>query len=280
MAPTEIKGFYVLPLKLTGTKSIHYIYFKKHESKGTANDNRSLFICNLPISTDLSTIKKFFQKVAIGSIIESFINSLLTDYPEDIWINLTKLTSDLDLVDAVDEQASKLPKNCGIVAFIDKASLTLAFNSLKKLSSSLTECEWPIQQFTSNYYLKQYQKQILDPNSLTEEVSQALIDFDKAEQQSIEELQSQRNLVDEDGFTLVVGSHRKTKAGILGKQKLASTVGVVKAQSKMKSKEKQDFYRFQLRQRKKEEMNELLNKFKLDQEKVRMMKEKKRFRPY
>ena len=67
----------------------------------------------------------------------------------------------------------------------------------------------------------------------------------------------------------------KTKAGILGKQKLASTVGVVKAQSKMKSKEKQDFYRFQLRQRKKEEMNELLNKFKLDQEKVRMMKEKK-----
>ena len=48
----------------------------------------------------------------------------------------------------------------------------------------------------------------------------------------------------------------------------------------MKSKEKQDFYRFQLRQRKKEEMNELLNKFKLDQEKVRMMKEKKRFRPY
>ncbi|KAF6065094.1 Ribosomal RNA-processing protein 7 (RRP7) family protein [Candida albicans] len=265
MAPTEIKGFYVLPLKLTGTKSIHYIYFKKHESKGTANDNRSLFICNLPISTDLSTIKKFFQKVAIGSTIESFINSLLTDYPEDIWINLTKLTSDLDLVDAVDEQASKLPKNCGIVAFIDKASFTLAFNSLKKLSSSLTECEWPIQQFTSNYYLKQYQKQILDPNSLTEEVSQALIDFDKAEQQSIEELQSQRNLVDEDGFTLV---------------KLASTVGVVKAQSKMKSKEKQDFYRFQLRQRKKEEMNELLNKFKLDQEKVRMMKEKKRFRPY
>ena len=154
--------------------------------------------------------QKFFQKVAIGSTIELFINSLLTDYPEDIWINLTKLTSDLDLVDAVDEQASKLPKNCGIVAFIDKASFTLAFNSLKSYHLALLS-EWPIQQFTSNYYLKQYQKQILDPNSLTEEVSQALIDFDKAEQQSIEELQLQRNLVDEDGFTLVVGSHRKPK---------------------------------------------------------------------
>ena len=63
--------------------------------------------CQYPQTCLLS---KIFQKVAIGSTIELFINSLLTDYPEDIWINLTKLTSDLDLVDAVDEQASKLPK--------------------------------------------------------------------------------------------------------------------------------------------------------------------------
>ena len=105
-------------------------------------------------------------------------------------------------------------------------------------------------------------------------------DFDNAEQESIENLQNQASLVDEDGFQLVVGSHRKTKAGILGKQNLASTVESEKAKNKMKKKEKQDFYRFQLRQRKKEEMNELLSKFKSDQEKVRLMKEKKRFRPY
>ena len=78
----------------------------------------------------------------------------------------------------------------------------------------------------------------------------------------------------------MVGPQRKTKAGILGKQKLAATVESEKAKSKMKSKEKQDFYRFQIRQRKKEEMNDLLNKFKMDQEKVRVMREKKRFRPY
>ncbi|EMG50870.1 hypothetical protein G210_0252, partial [Candida maltosa Xu316] len=280
MTVTEIKGFYVLPVKLPDTKSTHYIYFKKHEVKNSNTNNRSLFLFNLPIATDLSTIKKYFQKEAIGSTIELFLRSYLTDYPEDIWINLTQLTSDLEITNPIDEQESKLPKNCGVVTFIDKSSFQLAFNSLKKLSSNSTDTEWPIRQFNANYYLNKYQQQILDPAKLSEEVSQALIDFDKAEQKSMEELQQQKNLVDEDGFTLVVGSHRKTKAGILGKQKLAATVESEKAKSKMKSKEKQDFYRFQLRQRKKEEMNELLNKFKMDQEKVRLMREKKRFRPY
>ncbi|EER34483.1 conserved hypothetical protein [Candida tropicalis MYA-3404] len=276
----EIKGFNILPLRLPNTKSTHYIYFKKHEVKNSDANNRSLFICNLPISTELATIKKFFQTVAIGSTIELFINSYLTDYPEDIWINLTKLTSDLDLSNIADDPASKLPKNCGVVTFVDKSSFQLAFNALKKLSSNGSETEWPIRQFSSNYYLNKFQQQILDPSALSEKVSQALIDFDKAEQKSIEELQEQKTLVDEDGFTLVVGPQRKTKAGILGKQKLAATVESEKAKSKMKSKEKQDFYRFQIRQRKKEEMNDLLNKFKMDQEKVRVMREKKRFRPY
>lgn len=57
--------------------------------------------------------------------------------------------------------------------------------------------------------------------ALSDAVSQALVDFDRAEQESRDNLQQQTQLVDEDGFTLVVGSHRKTKAGIMGKQKLA-----------------------------------------------------------
>ena len=67
----------------------------------------------------------------------------------------------------------------------------------------------------------------------------------------------------------------------MGQQQLATNKAVSEqAQAKMKKKEKQDFYRFQLRERKKEEMNELLRKFKSDQEKVKTMRDKKRFRPY
>lgn len=281
MTVTEIKGYQILPLALPESTVSHYVYFKKHDVKNSNTSNRSIFIFNLPIGTDLTIIKKYFQSVAIGATIETFASSYLTDYPEDVWINLSKLTSDLEISTEKDDAvASKLPKNCGIVTFIDKGSFTLAFNALKKLSSNQTTSNWPIQTFDSNYYLNKYHSQILDVEELSNQVSESLIEFDRKEQESIEQLQQQTQLVDEDGFTLVVGSHRKTKAGILGKQKLASTVEADKAKAKMKKKEKEDFYRFQLRQRKKEEMNELLRKFKLDQERVRLMREKKRFRPY
>lgn len=281
MVKTEIKGFQILPINIRGTVSTHYVYFKKHDSRTNpdSTNNTSIFLCNLPILSDLQTIKKYFQSVALGATIEGYTQSYLTDTTEDVWLDLTKLTSDLP-VGNTDETASKLPKNCAVVTFIDKSSFQLAFNSLKRLASSGTVSTWPMKEITSSYFLNLYKLKILDKEKLSEKVAQALKDFDNAEQESIENLQNQASLVDEDGFQLVVGSHRKTKAGILGKQNLASTVESEKAKNKMKKKEKQDFYRFQLRQRKKEEMNELLSKFKSDQEKVRLMKEKKRFRPY
>ncbi|KAI3404383.2 hypothetical protein KGF56_002780 [Candida oxycetoniae] len=293
----EIKGFYVLPVTIEDCNSKHYIYFKKHDVKNSGNDggggdgsHRSLFMCNLPILSDLATIRKYFQSVALGATIENYTESYLTSCEEDAWVNLSKLTSDLS-ANTIDEVASRLPKNSAIVTFIDKASFQLAFNALKKLSLSssssssfssppLSQSIWPIKFVSSSYYLTQYQSLMLDNEKLSEQVAQALSDFDRAEKESIENLQAQANLVDEDGFTLVVGSHRKTKAGVLGKQKLTKTIESEKAQKKSKKNEKPDFYRFQLRQRKKEEMNELLNKFKADQEKVRLMREKKRFRPY
>lgn len=279
---SEIKGFGVLPVSLPKSSSPHYLYFKKHETKGGSNTNRALFLVNLPIETSFSTLKKYFQKIALGATIESFIPSLLTDFSEDTYVDLTKLTSDLELStpDEAVEVGSKLPKNCGIVNFIDKSAFQLAMTSLKNLAAESTVSSWPVADMGPGFFLKSIHLQTLDPERLAKEVSQALVDFNAAEKESAEKLQQQSQLVDEDGFTLVVGSHRKTKAGIMGKQKLASTVELEKAQSKLKKKEKDDFYRYQLRQRKKEEMNELLHKFKLDQERVRQMKEKKRFRPY
>ncbi|ODV78371.1 ribosomal RNA processing protein 7 [Suhomyces tanzawaensis NRRL Y-17324] len=287
--PKDIKGFTVLPIVIGGDKApeapTHYIYVKKHDSKGST-DNRSLFICNVPIETEISAVRKYFQETAIGATVEEFVPSLLTDYPEDIWVNLTKLTSDLEvnpeMAHLEESGASKLPKNCGIVTFVDKSACQLAYSALKKLASSEKTSQWPAPLSTSAsvHYATKYRNQILDTAQLSLAVAQSLVDFEKAEQESYEALQQQTQLVDEDGFTLVVGSHRKTKAGVLGKQQLTNSAELAKAQAKMKKKEKEDFYRFQLRQRKKEEMNDLLQKFKADQDKVRVMREKKRFRPY
>ncbi|PSK40743.1 hypothetical protein C7M61_000395 [Candidozyma pseudohaemuli] len=286
MPVTEIKGFQVLPLRLPDSSGKLYLYFRKHEVKGNAVaqllSGRSLFVFNLPIQTTHQVVKKYFQQVAIGATVESFIPSILTDLQEDFYVDLTKLTSDLefDNEDPTKEIAEKLPKNCAIITFIDKSSFQLAFNALKKLSNDAKTTNWPVPSLGSAFLQKKYQKQILDAGKLSVAVATALADFNRAEQELMEDLKRSTEVVDEDGFTLVVGSHRKTKAGIMGKQKLASTVGLEKANKKLKKKEKEDFYRFQLREKKKSEMNDLLQKFKQDQERIKAMKEKKRFRPY
>lgn len=264
-----MKGFDELVVKMYDTP--HYIYYKKHEGR----DGRSLFVVNLPALTALSDIKKFFGEVAIGATVADFEASVLNDYPEEVWVNMSRLTSDLDLT--TDTAAMKLPKNCAIIAFVDKPAFQLAMAGLKKAAK--TQHTWPQPQITAQYYADKLRRQIKDPEALALEVLDALAAFDEAEHRSQQALR-QEALVDADGFTMVVGSNRKTKLGILGKQKLAQTVEADKASAKMKKKEKDDFYRFQMRQRKKEEMNDLLRKYKEDQERVQTMREKKRFRPY
>lgn len=286
MATTEIKGFHVLQVRLPESKGKHHLYFRKHEAKAAQDPSnisgRLLFMFNLPIETNLPLLKKYFQQVAIGATVEKYIPSVLTNSTEESYFDLTKLSSDLEYkTQSMDHGlGQKLPKHCGVVTFIDKASLQLALSSLKKCSADKKITNWPLPTLGSQYLLSVLQSQVYDNETLSKSVSASLADFNRSEQESRDELKNQTEIVDEDGFTLVVGSHRKTKAGILGRQKYAQTVGLENAQKNIKKKEKVDFYRFQLRERKKAEMNDLLKKFKQDQERIRTMREKKRFRPY
>ncbi|ODV93285.1 hypothetical protein PACTADRAFT_51897 [Pachysolen tannophilus NRRL Y-2460] len=298
----EIKGFLVLPVRLEPTvvqqklkynnegAIYHYIYLKKHSVKRDLksmekDDERSLFIANLPINTDLKTIKLFFGMIATGAIVEKFEQNDFNTF--DIDINLTKLTSEMnEKTEVSNSDYSYIPFGCGIVTFLDKNGLNLALQSIKKLIKKGND-NLPIWEFnkelTGLEYLKKkiLSQEYLDENELSEKVAKDMHNFNLKEQQSLDELNEMKDIVDEDGFTLVVSSHRKTKNGIFGKLKSSAQAEKHEIINlKQKKKEKQDFYRFQLRERKKQEMNDLLAKFKEDQEKVKIMKEKRRFKPY
>lgn len=106
--------------------------------------------------------------------------------------------------------------------------------------------------------------------------------FEQREQQAQEEVQS--SIVDEDGFTLVVGKNTKSlnsiRKKIFNRNPLLKHEKPKKMPNMVDKKAKKDFYRFQVRERKKQEINELLAKFKQDQEKIKEMKSKRRFNPY
>ncbi len=78
----------------------------------------------------------------------------------------------------------------------------------------------------------------------------------------------QRQEVDADGFTTVTRGGRTAPA----KQEVAKEIA---EKQKGRQKDLQDFYRFQSRERRKEQAGELVRKFEQDKEKVMRMKERR-----
>ncbi|CCH46456.1 Ribosomal RNA-processing protein [Wickerhamomyces ciferrii] len=288
----DIKGFLVTPITLQPSKHYkeeeikHYIYIKKHQSQNNKElSERSLFLINPPINSNLFNVRNFFKTISKESLIENFlINNENLDYE----INLTKLTTDLyDQDENQDQEDIKLPNGTGLVVFVDKSAANLAFTKLKKYVKNLTKNERSLYQWNFNElepasirFINSYKKDMLSIPETSKAVSLALEEFEKREAASLEQLQDLKETVDEDGFTLVVGKNRKTKKGILENIDNVNKFTQESDDKKKERKEKQDFYRFQIRDRKKMEMNELLKKFREDTERIKELKHKKRFRPY
>lgn len=301
----EIKGFSVVGVSIGKLESIHFLFFKKHVSNPTKwtkinkievedqknEENRSIFVCNLPINTRFQEIKEYFKTISLGATVEKYTKSVLSDIKEDDWADLNKLSSDLDInveennKDELETQEENtftsfsLSKRCGIITFVDKQSFQLAFTQIKSLSKQEKITRWSEIDGGTTYFLRSYKKQILDLNLLKEKIGNYLNIFNKAEKESIDNLSQKKKIIDEDGFTLVVGDHRKTVAGMNKFRKLSSELSE-KTKEKNKKKEKSDFYRFQFREKKKKEMNELMLKFKEDQNKFEEIKKVKSFNPF
>ncbi|KAG0366831.1 ribosomal RNA-processing protein 7-domain-containing protein [Gamsiella multidivaricata] len=103
--------------------------------------------------------------------------------------------------------------------------------------------------------------------------------FERSEYEAQQAALARLNVMDEDGFTLV------TRAGSKGH----NTDGVIKIQAvkaedvkniKPKKKELQDFYRFQMREAKRDKLVDLRRKFEEDKLRIEALKVNRRFRPY
>ncbi|KAG0681085.1 Ribosomal RNA-processing protein 7 [Pichia californica] len=293
---TPIKGFLPLPITIPAianlAESTHICYIKPHLSKDEneqINTTRSLFLINpLPFWT-IENVKKLFNQVNSASHIEkillresidtSRVSSIGSGVNYDLHINLSKLTN-IDFGFELNEN-EKLPFGSSVITFLDRDGFELFLSSLKKIKKNL---KWDIGNSINETGFNKYSKipnVIIDRTKLEKEITNSLVEFQQREKNAEEEVQNMKEIVDEDGFTLVVGSQKKTKSEILGSIKKLSDLEKDDSHvKKMEKKEKKDFYRFQIRERKKQEMNQLLSKFKEDQERVKLMKQRRRFRPY
>lgn len=288
---TMKNGFVVIPFKLPSVKvlpskhtSYHYIYVKKHDS-GNENEQNCMFIMNLPLLTNVENIKNITGQICEKYDTVSHVEDLL--YNDEFGLNevdLSALTSDL-MTDNQDMTEKRFtPRNTCLLKFVDKSSLNNCFNALKKYSTCSKNdiIEWKYNSPSIETFINFYKP--INLEYLKEDVHSHLAIFEQREQQAQDDVQS--SIVDEDGFTLVVGKNTKNlnsiRKKILNKNPLLKneSSGIKKPSTALDKKAKKDFYRFQVRERKKQEINQLLNKFKEDQERIKVMKEKRKFNPY
>jgi ribosomal RNA-processing protein 7 len=116
---------------------------------------------------------------------------------------------------------------------------------------------------------------------LKEKVDLAMELFDQEDSKKKMIEKSIQNQTDQDGFTLVGKSTKKTNTDQFGGSvQSIKKEEAEKLKTKTKTKGLVDFYRFQKREQKRKELVDLRLKFEQDKKKVEQMKNDRRFRPY
>jgi len=246
--PDQINGYYPVPILVRDEPRIfHVIYVRKHHARGENGDDNTVFAVNLPVDTRRENIKSLCQ--ALG-------NTILGDFEPDA------------------------KHRRGLIVLVDKASCTRFLSKAKAQNIDSAPITWEAGVTGSEVYYTRNSQKYPDRDELQQQVDLYMEDFAKAEEEKLNDVKSKTAQVDDEGFTLVVGSKRKSLGGMAA-PKIATEELVAELQAKKKrKKEKTDFYGFQIRDQKKTEMNALLKRFQQDRLKVQELKEKRRFKPY
>lgn len=105
-----------------------------------------------------------------------------------------------------------------------------------------------------------------------------MVSFAEQEAQRAAQLARMRNMVDDDGFTLVVRGSRGAGGGGVRQEEAQAALERKTREAEEKEKANVGFYRFQAREGKKEAAKRLLERFEEDKRKVAERKAARRFK--
>ncbi|CAG8486881.1 5353_t:CDS:2 [Funneliformis caledonium] len=197
-------SFKILPIEMsspitTSFTSIHYCYFKSHESRSNNSSinilppDKTLFISNLPIDSTEAHIKYLFQDC--GVIDRIIFNGVIKD--------------DEFLINAVNENRNFLvPDSSAHVIFQKSEGLKQALHMTKKKRIWTTKNE-EIPSLGLSRWLRDYRLHRPVQIKLQEAVDEYIVNFEEAELERRKDLEAKLNQPDEDGFITVTRVGRR-----------------------------------------------------------------------
>jgi hypothetical protein len=292
--PKIVGGFTVLPVEFPASSvlsvpSKHYIYLKAHGPQFSDPDAaRCLFIANVPVTaTELHFKHLFGAQLAAGRVERvDFSDSTTTSRTDrtksEVQIGRKrKRVTEEDI--QFELQLHQLPatwtstfhpsSSHAVVVFVDRPSMEASLKAAKRAAkmSSRMILGGGIEDRVPGLGLQRYKEhnrsQYPPRRELLQSVDAYMSAYSKMEA-ARSRADAKRQMPDEEGFVTVT---KGARGGVVRKED-ARELG---EKQKAKNKGLDDFYRFQMRERRKEEQGEFLRKFEEDKRRVDEMKQRR-----
>ncbi|KAI4724366.1 hypothetical protein E4T49_07923 [Aureobasidium sp. EXF-10728] len=297
--PASVNDYTILPLSIAPTASFpvatkHYIYLRPNAPKITTDTTpRELFLVNLPIDATEAHLRNLFASHGGGARVERVefegartgrkltapVTSKSGKKRKRGGDNAEAEAKKTELPETWDRSVGRSGNTC-VVVFVDAAAAEMGLKEVKKSIKAGKEIVWDangmedkVPALGAARYLSHHALRFPSTAALQTSVDAYMTAFADQEATRARALARQRAEPDEDGFVTV------TRGGRMGPARQEEAQEKA-AQQKEKQKGKEDFYRFQMREKRKEKANELLKGFEEDRKKVEAMKMKRnKFRP-
>ncbi|RDA92550.1 hypothetical protein CP533_4155 [Ophiocordyceps camponoti-saundersi (nom. inval.)] len=310
MAPTEAisEGYAILPIRMPPLPSyskttIHQIRVRRNAPKTpTPDDSRSLFLKNVPVdSTEPHFRAVFTSLVGVGRFesiaFDDETRAAPTADPAQTATvaGFARKRKRMEFEDenSKREEAAHLPRiwtrrlhrssGTAVVLLVDDKSVRVVLKAIAKLQKTRNYPIWgdglagDVPCLGAPWIATHLQLCRCDKIDTQRAVHAFFDDFNRKEKEAAELAKQLRNEPDEDGFITVTRGGRAAPAN----RNEAENAKQRSLQKETQRKsETQGFYRFQLRERRKEEQLALLKRFEEDKRTVAAMREKKgKFKP-
>uniref|UniRef100_A0A1B6FFG9 RRM domain-containing protein n=1 Tax=Cuerna arida TaxID=1464854 RepID=A0A1B6FFG9_9HEMI len=264
MSITEIGGFKVIPVKFMDTSSAqHWLYVKQHGIREKCPEkpaDRTLFVIGIPPYCTEDALCQAFSRC--GRIKKVYLQA--------------KPSSSTPPVD----KSKFFPKHSLIKGF-KVAYVVFKTSTGLQTALSLDSLE-PLVLSPSSAYVetgtrkwsKEYNERIPKVSELQAEVDSYMELYDKREAAKRE---AENQEVDDDGWVTV--TKRGRNPGFARKESVEKRI-LGKERKKRAKKELLNFYRFQIKESKMNQLMELREKFEEDKKKIALLKQTRKFKPF
>ena len=261
----------------------HYVFVRPHESK-KSNDlypkDKNLFMVNLPIDTTIPHLQRLFRHCGTISRVEFHRDQMVEEFkdfnPISSHLNLHKSASNAHVIVENEDAIHRV-----MTMKSRKRMWTTSSHNENNENETEIKDEDQIIPFGIVKWIQNYLHSIPETQILQESVDKELLEFEEYEYEMKKEALAKRNVPDADGFITVTRARGRRNTN--KDEKGASVVAVSQKQVanlKPKNKELPDFYRFQMRENKRNQLADLRQKFELDKKRIEELKRRRKFKPY